>query len=212
MRALPPLALVALLLAAPSGARAAAPHDGERFIITGIVTDGQGMPLPKVQVALEAARSAFNLKTFRREKQGVQRLTTSTNERGEYSIEWPWSDFYNSFELVVGVPVRRGSVDKLRELERLDITSRMAGGSPVVAALAVTDTSFLKTLRDFLASIKSDDEHKVYAAMGQPDQVDRTQYPGSLEATWWYFEAGKAYRFRDGKLVDTTPFDPIRQF
>ncbi len=208
--ALAGLAVLALLAGSPAGA--ALPQNGERIVITGIVTDGQGLPLPQVQVSLEAARSVFNLKTFHREKQGLQRLTTTTNERGEYSIDWPWSDYYNVFELTVGIPVRRGQAEKVRVLERLDITSRLSGGSPVVAALAVQDTTFLKELRDFLASIKTDDERQVYGAMGQPDRIDRLQYPSSLDSTWWYFEAGKAYRFRDGKLVETTAFDPIRQF
>lgn len=209
-RYLPLIGLLAALLVVP--AAAVPPKNGDRVLITGIVTDGQGVPLPQMTVSLEVARAGFNLKTLRREKQGTQRVSTTSNDRGEYSIEWLWSDYFNSFDMLVGVQVRRGATEKTEVLQRLDVTARMAGGSPVVAALAVQDTTFLNTLRAFLASLKTDDERRVYAAMGRPDQIDRTEYPEHLEVTWWFFEAGKAYRFRDGKLAEVTPFDPIRQF
>ncbi len=42
--------------------------------------------------------------------------------------------------------------------------------------------------------------------MGRPDRFD-----GEGEtAAWWYFEAGKVYRFRAGALEQVEHFEPIK--
>ena len=61
-----------------------------------------------------------------------------------------------------------------------------------------------------IASVKSDDEHRVYDEMGKPDEVKMVRYPDSVESTWWYFDRGRAYRFRDGHLEQVIPFDPVK--
>jgi hypothetical protein len=82
----------------------------------------------------------------------------------------------------------------------------------VVAAVVIHNRRVIDRFRDFLASVKSADEQRVYQEMGKPDRVERVQYPGSVEVSWWYFEAGRAYRFRDGRLEQVVPFDPVRGF
>jgi hypothetical protein len=32
------------------------------------------------------------------------------------------------------------------------------------------------------------------------------------ESTWWYFHLGTALRWVDGRLAETTKFDPVRPF
>jgi hypothetical protein len=209
-----PSALVAAGLALASSPPAAAGRyqDGQPVVVTGIVTDGEGVPIPQLTVVLEASRSGFDLRRLERSKRETQRVSATSDERGEYSIEWPWSGYYNTFEIAVGVPVRKGSDEKLEILQRLDITRRVLHGSPVVAALTIEDTSFLATLRAFLGGLRSDEERRVYAAMGKPDQVETVAYPDYREISWWYFESGKVYRFRDGELVAVVPFDPVERF
>ena len=41
-------------------------RDGDRVEVTGLVTDTEGRPLPGVRVVLEAARTQFDFKSFRR--------------------------------------------------------------------------------------------------------------------------------------------------
>jgi acyl-coenzyme A synthetase/AMP-(fatty) acid ligase len=65
-------------------------------------------------------------------------------------------------------------------------------------------------LREFVASVHSDDERKVYDEMGRPDKVERVQYPERTEVSWWYFDAGRVYRFRDGRLEQVVPFEPVK--
>lgn len=196
-----------LLLAA---AAALAYDDGERIRLTGIVTDPGGRPLTGLPVLLEASRSYFDVRRFQRAKKDTARLSGLTNERGEYDLEWPWNGYYNSFELVVGVPIRRPDGERLRVLERIDLTRRIERGSPVVSAVVVQDIDFLSNLRQFLATIQSEDERRTHQEMGEPDKVERFEYPDHVEVSWWYFESGKVYRFRDGKLARIDPFDPVR--
>ena len=204
---------LALLVAAPAAAAALPYREGETVVVTGVVTDGQGMPLPQLIVELEAARSVFTARWLQRDKRDARVVSsTTTNERGEYSLEWPWSDLYNTFEVRAGVKVRKGETESTRVLSRVDVTRRMGQGSPVVVAVEVGDTRFLDSLRHFLASVDTEDERRVYQALGKPDQVDTMKSPQHSEVTWWYFETGKAYRFRDGRLVQVEPFDPVQRF
>jgi hypothetical protein len=207
------LALAASLVAPQPAAASRGPYaDGEKVRLTGIVTDPAGHPISELQVVLEASRAYFNLRHFQQAKKDVTRLTGITNERGEYTLEWPWNGYYNSFELQIGIPTRRPDGEHLKVLERLDLTRRIEQGSPVVSAVVVSDAAFVKNLRDFLATIKTDDERQVHQQMGEPDKVERNEYPDHLEVSWWYFESGKVYRFRDGKLMQIDPFDPVKGF
>ena len=67
-------------------------------------------------------------------------------------------------------------------------------------------------MRDFSASIDSDDERRIYAEMGNPDRVQRTIAADHEEVSWWYFQSGKAYRFKDGVLEQVVHFEPIKPF
>jgi hypothetical protein len=206
------LVLLALAAAPVAAARRAS---GDAVVLTGLVTDGRGQPLPEIAVVLEMSRTGLDLARLSRRQQAVERLRATTNAAGEYTLQWRWSDYYNHFQLAAAVPVRKPGGEKLEELARVDVSRRLAQGSgdaPVVAALTVADTTFLDALRAFVAAISTDDERSVYHDMGKPDTLDTVAYPGHREASWWYFEAGKVYRFRDGRLLQVAAFDPIRGF
>ncbi len=201
--------LVTILLSTASLAFAARYQQGERVQLTGVVSDRAGRPLENVRVVLEAKRSYFSVRTFRREDGEVRRLSAVTNAKGEYSMEWPWDTYFNRFEMLAGVPVRKARVDRLEVLAREDVTQRILGGSPVVVSLVIENSRFVDTLREFMASVRSDDERRIYEEMGKPDKVERLNYPDHAEASWWYFESGRVYRFRDGRLDQVVPFTPV---
>jgi hypothetical protein len=204
------LALMLALLAGAQPASAARYEQGERVQLTGLVADRQGKPLPDLRVTLEVSRSYFSLRQLRRtQADDVRRVSTVTNAKGEYTLEWPWDSYFNHFELAAGVPVRKGQTDRLEELAREDVTQRIEGGSPVVVSLVVENTRFLDSLRQFLALVRSADERRTYDEMGKPDKVQRFEYPDHVEASWWYFESGRVYRFRDGRLEQVVPFTPV---
>ncbi len=216
MRRTLPFALALLLLSAlpaaafPGGGSRYDP--GQRIEVTGIVTDPQGRPMKNVEVRLELARETFAFRTFQKEKKRVTPVTASTNDRGEYSIVFPWDDFYNSFEVAVGVPVRGRGGETFIALERVDLTRRIEKGSPVVATVVVQNASFIRNLREFVASVDSADERRVYEQLGRPDRVKVTKYPNQTETAWWYFESGRVYRFVDGRLQGSETFDPVKDF
>src|SRR5262249_27742821 len=151
--------------------------DGQRIQFTGIVSDKQGMPLSGVQVVLEVTRTYFSVRHLRREAVDMRKVSGTTNERGEYTLEWPWDPYFNHFELTVGVPVRKAREEHLEELERIDVSKQAHASSPVVTAIVVKNAEFISHLREFLGSVRSEDERKVYDEMGRPDRVERVEYP-----------------------------------
>jgi hypothetical protein len=193
---------------------AAARYDqGQRIQVTGIVADSQGQPLQGIRVVLEVSRTYFSMRNLRRTADpDVRRVSATTDARGNYTLEWPWDSYFNHFELVAGVPVHTRSGESVQELARQEVTRRVEAGSPAVIAVTIENQNrkFLDSFRQFLASIQTEDQRKVYQEMGKPDRVRNVQYPGYLESSWWYFEAGRVYRFRDGHLEQVTPFDPVR--
>jgi len=206
--------LAASMLAATAARAAGMPyHDGDAVVVTGIVTDAAGHPLPGTTVVLEGARAGFSVRSLSRETHDAERVSAVTNARGEYSLTWTWADYYNHFELQVGEPYKRaGGAAAFLIVDQQDLTPRLRGGSPVIAAVTVRDTAPLVALRAFVAGLQTPDARAVYDAMGRPEQIDRLVLPNGLEETWWYFGAGKSYRFRDGKQLAVTAFDPVERF
>jgi hypothetical protein len=200
-------------LAAPAGA---APYkDGDKVQVSGLITDPGGAPVAGVQVALEMARRYLSLRELRRALKDERRVSTVTNARGEYTLEWPWDSYFNHFELLAGVTIRRGKVERLEVLEREDISDRVLAGSPVAMALVVRNRALVDHLNEFVASVRSADERRTYEELGVPDDVKRVNYTGrpqEIEVSWWYFDAGKVYRFHDGRLEHVDRFAPVQRF
>jgi hypothetical protein len=215
--ALAALAALVALMAVASGPEAAAASyaGGERVQFTGVVTDAAGRRLPGAQVALEASRSYIRWRELRRATRDPRRVSATTNAQGEYAIDWSWDDYFDHFELLAGVNVRHGQEEVLQALEREDVTDRVNAGSPVISAIVIHDRALVDHVREFLASVISADEHRVYEEMGTPDDVKRVNYAGRPregEASWWYFDTGKVYRFRNGRLEQVDRFDPVPRF
>jgi hypothetical protein len=208
------LALALAALAAPAAADA--PYkEGEKVQLTGLVTDPAGAPVPGVRVVLEMSRRAMDWRQLRRTDHDLRRVSGQTNERGEYTIEWPWDSYFNHFEVAAGVVVRHGRKESLEVLERQDVSERVEDGSPVAVPLVLRQRAIVDHLRDFLASVRSEDERKTYEEMGVPDDVKRVDYAGSsqeIEVSWWYFDAGRVYRFHEGRLARVDRFDPVQHF
>jgi len=199
------LALTTLLASAP--AAEARRVSGESIEIRGIVTDAGGQPLDDVRVVLEASRTVFSLREFRPVARDTVRVTAVTNASGSYSLRWPWDSFYNHFELVAGVPVRTASGEELQVLERKEITRRLGRDGEVTVPIVVEHASFIRNLRRFLATVDSADEQRVHREQGRPDRIEIS---GGAES-WWYFDRGRRYDFRDGRLIEVKTFDPVRR-
>ena len=156
-----------------------------------------------------ASRVGFSVYPWGSRKRQVATGSAQTTAQGEFGLQFPWNRRFNHFELVVTVPVATPQGEDQQELWRDDITRRVLQGSPVAVPVALADTAFLDTLRQFLGSLRTDEERRTYRQVGKPDRVDRTTYPDHLETAWWYFRAGKVYRFRDGRLEKVEAFSPV---
>jgi 5-hydroxyisourate hydrolase-like protein (transthyretin family) len=204
--------LLGLLVAGSLTAAAAAVRydQGQRIQVTGVVTDSQGQPIHNIRVVLEVSRTYFSMRELRRTAdKDIRRVSATTDARGNYTVEWPWDSYFNHFELVAGIPVRTKTGETVQELARQDVTRRVDQGTPAVVGVTVENRQLLDNVRQFLASIQTDDQRKIYQEMGKPDRIRNVQYPSHLESSWWYFESGRVYRFRDGRLEQITPFDPV---
>ncbi|MEM7352185.1 MAG: hypothetical protein AAF657_15395 [Acidobacteriota bacterium] len=199
------LAIVLTCLAGT--AHGAAYRKGDPVAIDGRVTDGDGIAVPGVTVLFELSRKSFQLRSFRRVKGPPLKVPVVSGTDGEYRHLWHWDGYYNTFELAVAVPVQRNGRDDFEVLHRVDITPTVSQGGAIQVPLVIEDAAYLRWLRRFLDGQASAEERRIFEEMGRPDRIDAHD-PGVF--AWWYFEAGKVYRFRDGAIEQIEPFDPIK--
>lgn len=205
--------LLALAAATIAGPGHAAPYEEGDFIeVTGTVTDPSGEPIPDIKVVFKVSRKSFAISKMERATRDEVQEMISTDPHGQFSFRWRWVEYYNRFEVIAGMPRRAAAGESFEVLVKQDLSSRIEKGSPVVVGLVIEDEEFLDSLRDFLDSVDSDDERRIYDEMGNPDQLRTTELPTHDEISWWYFKAGKAYRFKDGELIETVSFEPVSPF
>jgi len=202
------------LLLLPTPAEAGYPYQqGVVVELTGVVTDGSGAPLKGISVIFEAQRNKLNVLKLRREQKDAYRVTTRTDQNGEYSIRWQWNPYYNAFDLLVAVPTKRTGKDDFRILSTTAVDDKLkAGGSPVVTPLLVADATYFYTYLRFLSIVDSPEEKRIFELRGQPEKLDLTRTDEGEDSTWWYFTQGRAYRFHNGEIVEQTDFDPVQDF
>jgi len=209
---LPRILAAALALVLAAGAAAGRTYKkGDEVVFTGQVRDAAGKALNDVTVLLEVSRRSFTLRKWGREKVATLQVPGAADARGNYRIVWHWDRYYDTFELAVVMGVRRDGEETYQVFHRVDLTGNVAQGSPVAFPLVVEDTTDLDRLRAFFGSLKSEDEKRIYQEMGLPERIDRGEADYDPDLSWWYFKAGKVYRFRDGKLEKVTHFDPVEE-
>ncbi len=206
------LLVTAALLAAAQVLTAGPYPEGEFIEIAGTVVDAEGMPIPDVRVIFEARRRSFSLARFQRTTRDHVEQSVETDPHGRFSFRWRWLDYYNRFAIRAGVPKRAAAGQSLEVLASADLSDRIRRGSPVVVTLTVENLAYVDSLRDFLASLDTADEKRVYEEMGNPDRVQKTADAEAEEITWWYFRSGKAYRFHQGHLQQVVHFEAITPF
>jgi len=206
------LALAAVLAVATAAAPAEARNPyakGTTLRFSGRVTDPQGGPLAGATVVLETARVELRLLRWRRERVGTLQVPTTVAADGRYVLDWPWDPYYNTFDLVVAVPVQRGGRETFQEYHRTDVTERVMTGGSLAVDLVVEDARGVRFLQGFLAGLDHEDETRVYTEMGLPDRIDPGRSDYDPDSSWWYFAAGKVYRFEDGRLDRVETFTPV---
>jgi len=188
-------------------------RQGELVLFEGLVTDASGTPIPNVRVVLEASRRSLTLRKMRRESEGLVRRSTLTDDVGAYEFRWPWHGYYNSFYVLVVDSAGGLKRDAdLRIVEALEVTRTLQDGLSEPTSLIVSDSAFVLRHREFIASIQSPDQQRIYEEMGKPDRVETARRADGEEISWWYFASGQAFRFLDGAFTGTDDFDPVEPF
>ena len=187
------------------GAAAAGYGKGDTVTISGRVTGPEGAPVAGVTVLLEVSRTSFSWRKFRKVTGNTLQIPAISGTDGRYRHDWRWDGYYNTFALAVALPVPASGGEEL-VLRRFEITQPVMQGTPVDAPLVVEDVRYLGWLRRFSDGSASGEEKRVYRELGRPDRID---FSGGDAAAWWYFAAGKVYRFARGVLEEVETFDPV---
>ena len=198
--------LWALLWVLPAAAGPAAYGKGDPVTISGRVTGPEGRPIGQVTVLLEVSRNRFDWRRFRRATGDTLQIPVLSEADGQYRHDWRWDGYYDTFQLAVALPVPTAVGDAFEVLHRVEITQPVMQGSPVVVPIVVEDVRYLGWLRRFSDGSASAEEKRVYRELGRPDRLD---FAGADAAAWWYFAAGKVYRFAAGELEEVETFDPV---
>ena len=209
------IALMALmvLLVVPSSAALRGREKGVEVVVTGTVTDAAGLPVEGLEIRLTGVRRKLDLRRWQRTERHPRTVSSTTNDSGLYEIRWSWHPYYNHFRLEAGVAVGQpGGGNDFHALHRRDLTKRLRGSGPVVVPIEIEDRRFFDDFQRFLAEVTSEDERRVYQEAGKPDKVRRAESSNSVETSWWYFEMGKVYRFRNGTLTTVDEFEPVPPF
>ncbi len=203
----------ALLWVPATAADEAVLRKGDHVLFSGRVTGADGEPVSSVTVLLELSRTSFSLKRFKQVNKNTLRIPVTATVDGRYLHDWRWDGYYNTFELAAAVPGGPGDFEILHRIEVTDSVRQgvlPADGTrnlAVVTPLAVDGGGDLGWVRRLLAGTAGDDENRVFREMGRPERADDH---GDGATSWWYFEAGKVYRFRDGALEEVETFEPIK--
>jgi len=199
-----------LLSAGPAEARKKKRQLSKSVAISGRIADAAGQPLSGVEVVLEAYHRKLDLRRMKRRDVDLLRVVATTDKDGRYQLEWARNDHYQIFHLATALPVRRQGRDELDVFSRLEISAEMRGGSSLRRDLTVEDAETMRWLQRFLAGMTSAAEQRVYQEMGRPDRIDAAADSTSDESAWWYFAAGKVYRFKGGEFDQVIEFEPIQ--
>lgn len=235
------LTFVAVLAALPTASlEARGPYsEGEEIEITGTAIDEDGGAVVGAMIVLRASRVGWSFRAINLEDKGrtvkdTTERSTRTDANGRFTIPWRWHDYYNRFELLAGTASERGGKTMFAQKARIDLTSRIRQGSPVVTSFTLAPSSGSSRVASppptpappraqaparpssaaerFNEAASSDDERRILREMGQPDRVEVFDGPAAQEVTWWYFRLGKAYRFVDGDLDEVSSFEPVEPF
>jgi len=160
-------ATAALALAATLAAAAPWPwrfgySPGAAVGVHGTVTDSSGRPLAGLEVALEASNPHFDWRTLTEVPGELVRHSVRSGAGGAFALDWSWDPRMRRFEVVVSLDETLGSRTLHAELTRIDVTDRLAHGTPVAAALVVEDAQRWRRLRAFLAGVRSEDEKRIW--------------------------------------------------
>lgn len=207
------LGIVLLTLCAASAEARKGPRQGDPMVVTGRIADATGVPLAGVTVLLEMAHAKLQLRTLKRAPHNVLQLAAVTDASGDYRLEWSWDRYYDSFAVVVVLADRDADgTTRHEEFARRDVTADVLAsprGAAVSAPVTVAQASVLRWVSRFATEEPTEDERRIFTEMGRPDRVDTAPTDAGEESSWWYFEAGKVYRFEDRALVQVTHFEPI---
>lgn len=199
---------IGLLILILSVAGCATAQITERRVITGRVTDQQGLPVLGTPVLVVGRKLDLNMKLEYQELDRRQ-LKVLTDRDGRFKLEFVPEQLGNNFYLFFYAEDGFDGV-RFQKPDSIDITSRLREGRELKFDQVLLDHPKWKEVQQQIALYGADSMRgKVLRQLGLPERIDRGVGDQPAE-TWWYYAKGISYRFAGPAIEGSYTFKPIR--
>ena len=148
---------------------------------------------------------------LRRVEEGFVRVPTTTDDDGAFRLEWRWDPDYDAFRIraegVSSADAAAGSQER-SVLTEIDLSSRVHAGSPVVVAMAIGDAC--RRTQERAGRARAPIKSGFSTRWGNRIESIGSSWLEEQEVAWWYFERGRSYHFRDGRLEQVMEFELVK--
>ena len=180
----------------------------ERRILTGLVTDGEGKPVPRAPVLLVGYTLKLNLKLNPLElyykELDQKELRTLTDEEGRYRLEFTPNQLGNNLFLLFYDKEGFDPV-RLQKPEPLDVTSQLDMNKEVVInQVLLIHPNWSEVQKRMQEYGPSSDRGRILRQFGLPEKEEKVRD----SEVWWYYSKGQSFRFLEGFLDSSFQFAP----
>jgi len=183
--------------------------EGHPVIITGMVKDEAGKPLPRMPVVLVLERVRFKGRGIPPEVVEEKTISTTTDGDGFYRLAAIIEPKFN--RILLRFYSEQG-FDKVRYAipKEMNITWRAKRRSELRLDKVIKENPLWEKVKVLIARYGyRSPKGRVLRTRGLPDKTEKGNR-GKCEL-WWYYEEGVCYRFRGEKLERVFKFNPIKK-
>jgi len=201
-----------LLIIASFGAQALFAEVGQKVLVSGKVIDYVGKPVENYYINFIVEREVIDLSNFKKSISKRKVFTTQTDRDGVFFFTWNTDNYFNKFYLEYYVKDNFDDARFIPPKENLEDVSRsVAKGRNYEGKLVLTyhkDWFRVKSMID-LFGIESD-KGKMLRKWGLYERETKDDISDVIYTFWWYYSKGKAFKFKENRLVKEFTYSPLR--